>query len=151
MYIRESEWLGRRLASRPSHELFPMLNVGSSTEECRTIMQPWIDQNIFAPIRRRRGGLPPGHDASARVDIVGGGVAADLCWNRGRSPQLASCPIRQRGESWVQNVKRLSRTRRLSASVMRVTNCWKVVLRLQQRTCSAFDGLPHEWVTSVGR
>jgi hypothetical protein len=72
MYIRESEWLGRRLASLPSDELFPMLNVGSSTEEYRTIMQPWIDQNIFAPIRKRGGKVYHMDMKEARgVDIVG--------------------------------------------------------------------------------
>jgi hypothetical protein len=72
MYIRESEWLGRRLASLPSDELFPMLNVGSSTEEYRTVMQPWIDQNIFAPIRNRGGKVCHLDMKKARgVDIVG--------------------------------------------------------------------------------
>src|SRR5262245_56566951 len=72
MYIRESEWLGRRLASLPSDELFPMLNVGSSTEDYRTIQQPWIDQNIFAPIRKRGGKVYHLDMKEARgVDIVG--------------------------------------------------------------------------------
>jgi hypothetical protein len=73
MSIRESEWLGRRLASLPSDQLFPLLNVGSSTEEYRTIMQPWIDQNIFAPIRSRGGKVYHLDMKQARgVDIVGG-------------------------------------------------------------------------------
>src|SRR5262249_32037283 len=72
MYIRESEWLGRRLASLPSDELFPMLDVGSSTEDYRTIQQPWIDQNIFAPIRKRGGKVYHLDMKEARgVDIVG--------------------------------------------------------------------------------
>jgi hypothetical protein len=72
MSIRESEWLGRRLASLPSDQLFPLLNVGSSTEEYRTIMQPWIDQNIFAPIRSRGGKVYHLDMKQARgVDIVG--------------------------------------------------------------------------------
>jgi hypothetical protein len=72
MYIQESEWLGRRLASLPSDELFPMLNVGSSTEEYRTIMQPWIDQNILAPIRKRGGKVYHMDMKEARgVDSVG--------------------------------------------------------------------------------
>src|SRR5260370_38651643 len=55
MNILESEWLGQRLASLSSDELFPMLNVGSSTEDYRTVEQPWIDANIFAPLRKRGG------------------------------------------------------------------------------------------------
>jgi hypothetical protein len=72
MYLRESEWLGRRLASLPSDELLPMLNVGSCTEEYRTIMQPWIDQNILALIRKRGGKVYHMDMKEARgVDIVG--------------------------------------------------------------------------------
>jgi hypothetical protein len=72
MYIRESEWLGQRLASLPSDDLFPMLDVGSSTESYRTIQQPWIDQNVFAPIRKRGGKVYHLDMKEARgVDIVG--------------------------------------------------------------------------------
>src|SRR5262249_8002066 len=72
MYIRESEWIGQRLESLPSDALFPLLNVGSSTKEYRTVMQPWIDQDIFSAVRKRGGKVyhldikeAPG------VDIVG--------------------------------------------------------------------------------
>lgn len=72
MNIRESEWLGQRLASLPTEELFPLLNVGSSTEEYRTITQPWIDTNIFAPMRNRGGEIYHLDVKEARgVDIVG--------------------------------------------------------------------------------
>jgi hypothetical protein len=72
MYIRESEWLGQRLASLSSDDLFPMLDVGSSTEDYRTIRQPWINQNIFAPIRKRGGKVYHLDMKEARgVDIVG--------------------------------------------------------------------------------
>ena len=53
MNLLESEWLGRRLAALPDEQLFPLLNVGSSTGEFRTRTQPWIDRNIFAPMRDR--------------------------------------------------------------------------------------------------
>ncbi len=43
----------------------PLLNVGSATSEFREQMQPWIDQSIFAPLRRR--GVPVDH-----LDIQGG-------------------------------------------------------------------------------
>lgn len=68
----ESQWLGQRLASIPDDDLFPLLNVGSSTLEFRTKTQPYIDNNIFAPLRSRGGRIyhldikpAPG------VDIVG--------------------------------------------------------------------------------
>ena len=51
----ESQWLGQRLASIPDDQLFPLLNVGSSTLEFRTKTQPYIDNNIFAPLRARGG------------------------------------------------------------------------------------------------
>jgi hypothetical protein len=72
MNILESEWLGQRLASLPTEELFPLLNVGSSTEEYRTVVQPWIDANIFAPLRNRGGTIYHLDMKEARgVDIVG--------------------------------------------------------------------------------
>src|SRR5260370_40592396 len=72
MNILESEWLGQRLASLSSDELFPMLNVGSSTEDYRTVEQPWIDANIFAPLRKRGGKIIHLDMKEARaVDVVG--------------------------------------------------------------------------------
>src|SRR5260370_9935859 len=72
MNLSESQWLGQRLTAIPDHVLFPLLNVGSSTLEFRTQKQPYIDQNIFAPLRARGGKVfhldikdAPG------VDIVG--------------------------------------------------------------------------------
>src|SRR5437016_14016284 len=65
-------WLAQRLASRPPAELVPLLTVGSATGEFRTRTQPWIDQNIFAPIRARGGAVY--HldiKAAEGVDIVG--------------------------------------------------------------------------------
>jgi len=72
VFIRESEWLGQRIASLPSDDLFPMLDVGSASDDYRTIQQPWIDQNIFAPIRKRGGKVYHLDMKEARgVDIVG--------------------------------------------------------------------------------
>lgn len=72
MNLLESQWLGKRLAAIPDDALFPLLNVGSSTLEFRTQTQPYIDRNIFAPLRARSGKVyhldmkhAPG------VDIVG--------------------------------------------------------------------------------
>ncbi len=55
MNLLESQWLGQRLADIHDDELFPLLNVGSSTLEFRTQTQPYIDANIFAPLRQRAG------------------------------------------------------------------------------------------------
>jgi hypothetical protein len=68
----ESEWLGQRIAAIPDADLFPLLNVGSSTADLRTRQQPYIDANIFAPLRARGGEI---HHldikAAPGVDIVG--------------------------------------------------------------------------------
>lgn len=51
----ESRWIGERLSEIPDGELFPLLDLGSSTREFRTRVQPYIDDAIFAPLRARRG------------------------------------------------------------------------------------------------
>lgn len=53
MLVREAKWYARRIEELGDDALFPMLNVGSHTEEFRTREQPWIDRYIFAPPRRR--------------------------------------------------------------------------------------------------
>ena len=72
MNFLESEWLGQRLTSIPDDLLFPLLNIGSSTLEFRTQTQPYIDKNIFAPLRAR-GGKIYHLDVkySPDIDIVG--------------------------------------------------------------------------------
>jgi hypothetical protein len=72
MNILESEWLGQRLETLPAADLFPLLNVGSSTGEFRIQTQPWIDMNIFAPMRLRGGTVYHLDIKEAEgVDIVG--------------------------------------------------------------------------------
>jgi len=72
MNLLESEWLGRRLNSIPDSDLFPLLNVGSSTHEFRTKTQPYIDNNIFGPLRGRRGSVHHlDMKATPGVDVVG--------------------------------------------------------------------------------
>jgi hypothetical protein len=72
MLIAEARWLGRKIFERPAPEVFPMLNVGSSTEVFRTKEQPWIDRHIFAPARAK--GLSVTHldiRDDPGVDLVG--------------------------------------------------------------------------------
>ena len=72
MNLLEAKWLGQRLASLPNDALFPLLNVGSSTLEFRTKVQPYIDKYIFAPLRARGGDIYHLDMKSAPgVDIVG--------------------------------------------------------------------------------
>ena len=68
----EARWLGARLRLLDDQRLFPLLNVGSSTQKFREIDQPWIDELIFRPLRDRGGrivhmDLKP----AVGVDIVG--------------------------------------------------------------------------------
>lgn len=49
MLIQEARWFVEQFASMEKSQIFPMCNVGSSTEGFRTYDQPWIDELIFSP------------------------------------------------------------------------------------------------------
>ncbi len=49
----EARWLRERLAEIPAAELSPLLNLGSSDLDFRARVQPWIDREVFAPLRAR--------------------------------------------------------------------------------------------------
>jgi hypothetical protein len=85
----EAEWLGARMSSLAPSELFPLLNVGSSTHSFRTAVQPWIDEQIFAPLRAV-GGQVVHLDIKDDdgVDVVGDLLDPDLL------PRLAPLKIR---------------------------------------------------------
>ncbi len=71
MLIEEAKWLARQIAELEAGRVFPLLDVGSSTERFRSVEQPWIDQQIFAAARR--AGHPVSHlDAKPAegVDVV---------------------------------------------------------------------------------
>ena len=55
MLVQESHWFATQFAAVADDALFPLLNVGSSTEAFRTRDQPWIDENLFSPMRSRHG------------------------------------------------------------------------------------------------
>jgi hypothetical protein len=72
MLEAEAHWLAQRLAAIPDAELGTVLNVGSSTLSFRTEVQPFIDAQVFAPLRARGAGVV--HldiRADAGVDLVG--------------------------------------------------------------------------------
>jgi hypothetical protein len=71
MLEREAQWIGETLDKLRPDEISPLLNVGSATAQFRKQVQPWIDRDIFAPLRKR--GIAVDH-----LDIQqGDGV--DLC------------------------------------------------------------------------
>ena len=53
MLRAEAQWIGQALRKLDMEEVSPLLNVGSATAEFREQVQPWIDQEIFAPLRQR--------------------------------------------------------------------------------------------------
>ncbi len=70
MLAEEVEWLAERVPAGPGSGI--VLNIGSSTHEYRTVMQPDIDRKIFAPLAQR--GYKVVHvdrKADAGVDLVG--------------------------------------------------------------------------------
>ena len=62
----------RQLGTLPIEGLSPLLSIGSGTAEFRQERQPWIENEVFAPIERR-GASVVHHEylAGAGVDIVG--------------------------------------------------------------------------------
>jgi hypothetical protein len=95
MLKAEAHWIGATLAPLQAAKISPLLNVGSATAAFREQVQPWIDQEIFAPLRKRnvvvehldiqegegidlRGNLD---DDSFVAGLEGRGYRALLCCN----------------------------------------------------------------------
>lgn len=79
MLRNEAVWFGERLRALDARHLSPLLNVGSASAEFRTVTQPYIEDQIFGPLRRR--GVAVEHldlRAAEGVDIVGDLADADL-------------------------------------------------------------------------
>jgi hypothetical protein len=53
MLKAEAHWIGLVLDQLETENISPILNVGSATAAFREQVQPWIDGEIFAPLRRR--------------------------------------------------------------------------------------------------
>jgi hypothetical protein len=49
----EARWLNRHLSRLDQDDLYPMCNLGSSTERYRRLEQPHIDKYLFAPARMK--------------------------------------------------------------------------------------------------
>ena len=72
MLLKEARWLNRHLSTLKPDDIYPMINIGSSTEYYRQVEQPYIDKYLFEPARIRN--LKVIHvDAKSAVgvDIVG--------------------------------------------------------------------------------
>ena len=71
MFKQEAAWIAARLSTLDAAEVGTIVNVGSSTHEFRTVRQPWVDAELFAPLRARN--LPVVHvdlKADQGVDLV---------------------------------------------------------------------------------
>jgi len=54
MLLEEAQWLSRHLSDLRPDDLYPMCNIGSSTEHYRRLDQPYIDKYLFEPARMKK-------------------------------------------------------------------------------------------------
>lgn len=72
MLREEANWLAKNIYCLDAKEVFPLLNIGSSSRKFREKEQPWIDARLFKPAREM--GYPVIHTDRKKaigVDIVG--------------------------------------------------------------------------------
>lgn len=53
MHRNEALWVEDMLNTLPIESLSPLLDIGSADARRRTVEQPYIDERVFAPLRRR--------------------------------------------------------------------------------------------------
>jgi len=53
MFEAEARWLRCALDAFPPVRLSPLLNLGSSSADIRELVQPWIENQVFRPLRAR--------------------------------------------------------------------------------------------------
>jgi hypothetical protein len=72
MLVNEAKWFRRHLGELQRSDLFPLLNIGSHTADFRRRGQPWIERQVFNPLRQRGGEIVHTDIRAAEgVDIVG--------------------------------------------------------------------------------
>lgn len=72
MLFEEAQWLGENLRRLNASEISPLCNIGSASEDYRRIEQPYIDAEIFAPLRKRNVEiLHIDSKAEPGVDLIG--------------------------------------------------------------------------------
>lgn len=69
MLPAEAKWFSEKIDSLQPQDIFPMINVGSSTAQFRKVDQPWIHEYLFKPLMGEvlHVDLKP----EAGVDLVG--------------------------------------------------------------------------------
>lgn len=82
MLKKEAEWIAAELGRLDDASLFPLVNLGSSTARVREVEQPFVDEIVFAPLRRRGGAI---HHVDAKaaegVDLALD-FSLDSAWER---------------------------------------------------------------------
>lgn len=71
MLKEEACWFGQKMAGMEPSRVFPMCNIGSSSESHRREVQPWIDELIFRPVQARGRVVHLDMKQSPGVDLVG--------------------------------------------------------------------------------
>jgi hypothetical protein len=72
MFPNEASWFYDKILQINPGEVFPMLNLGSSTGYYRTIIQPYIDNLLFKPLREQgRKVIHCDIKEAEGVDIIG--------------------------------------------------------------------------------
>ncbi len=78
MFRQEAAWIAARIAALDPADVGTVANIGSSTLQFRTQRQPWVDAELFAPLRTR--GVPVVHvdlKAEEGVDLIGDILSED--------------------------------------------------------------------------
>jgi hypothetical protein len=57
MFKAEARWLRRALDPYPPERLSPLLNLGSGSAARREAIQPWVNDQVFRPLRERGVGI----------------------------------------------------------------------------------------------
>jgi hypothetical protein len=72
MLLEEARWLNQHLSALPPDSLYPMCNVGSSTEHYRRVQQPYVHKYLFEPaLAEHRKVVHVDLKAAPGVDLVG--------------------------------------------------------------------------------
>ena len=90
MFVDEAQWLERALASLNLAKGSRLLDIGSSTLEFRTVVQPHIERHVFAPLRaqgvvvshldaREAPGVDIVTDITTLDGVSAGGFDAAIC------------------------------------------------------------------------
>ena len=74
MFEAEARWLRCALDAFPPARISPLLNLGSGSADIREVVQPWIEDQVFRPLRARN--VEVAH--VDRRDLPGVDVRADL-------------------------------------------------------------------------